>query len=61
VLDLTELDRDAAASVDDLRRALDRIEHPLSPGEIVLVRTGNDGLCGARRLEVRGTSRCDLP
>ncbi len=48
VLDLTDLDRDAAASVDDLRQALDRIEHQLSAGEIVLIRTDNDRLWGTR-------------
>ncbi len=48
VLDLTELDRDAAASVDDLKHALDRIEHQLSPNEIVLVRTDNDRGWGSR-------------
>lgn len=48
VLDLTHLDREAAASIADLEAALDRIGHVLQPNEIVLVRTDNDQLWGTR-------------
>jgi kynurenine formamidase len=47
VLDLRELDRDAAATVDDLTAALDRIEHRIAPRDIVLIQTGNDRLLGS--------------
>lgn len=37
-----------AVSVDDLRRALAPLERDLRPGEVLLVRTGNDSLWGSR-------------
>jgi kynurenine formamidase len=47
VLDLRGKPSDYAATVVDLQAALDRIDHRLQPGEIVLVQTGNDRLLGA--------------
>ncbi|MCA9178859.1 MAG: cyclase family protein [Planctomycetales bacterium] len=47
VLDIRELDRQQAASVDDLRRAADRIGVSIQPGNIVLIQTGNDRLLGS--------------
>lgn len=46
VIDLRNLDSNAAASVDDLKCGLDDIGHALQPHDIVLMRTGNDRLLG---------------
>ena len=54
VLDLRHLEPDAAASVDDLQQALDRVEHRLKAGEIVLIQTGNDRLWGKSDYHQRG-------
>jgi kynurenine formamidase len=54
VLDVRHLDPDSAASVDDLKLALDRIEHRLQAGEIVLVQTGNDCHWGKSVYHQRG-------
>lgn len=48
VLDVRHLPSDAAVSPADLDAALAAIGHRLSPGEIVLFRTGNDRLWGTR-------------
>ena len=48
VLDISHLPTDAAAGVDDLKRAVEHIDHALTQNEIVLVRTGNDRLLGSR-------------
>jgi len=48
VLDMRHLESTGAASVEDVQAALGKVEHTLSPGEIVLVRTGNDRLLGSR-------------
>ncbi|QDU97893.1 Kynurenine formamidase [Lignipirellula cremea] len=46
VLDLRHLRPDQAASTADLQAALAKIDHTLSPGQIVLIQTGNDSLLG---------------
>jgi len=48
VLDISHLDRDAAATVDDLKAAVERVDRALCANDIVLVRTGNDALLGSR-------------
>jgi kynurenine formamidase len=48
MLDISHLDRTAAATVDDVQAALAKIGHTLQPGEIVLLRTGNDRSWGQR-------------
>ena len=48
VLDIGQLEPDAAASVADLEAALDQAGHNLQPRDIVLIRTGNDRLLGNR-------------
>lgn len=48
VLDIRHVDGNSAATLDDIRSALDPINHSLSPGEIVLIRTGNDQKWGSR-------------
>lgn len=42
VLDIRHIDRNEAATVEDIQSALNDIDHALSPGEIVLMRTDND-------------------
>ena len=42
VLDLTHLPSDAAATTADITSAVEQTGHKLSPGDIVLIRTGND-------------------
>ncbi len=54
VLDMRSLAPDAAASVEDIEAALARIDHTLSPGEIVLIQTGNDRYYGSREYFSRG-------
>ena len=46
LLDVRDIDPRGTASVDDLQRSLDEIDHRLKPGEIVLIQTGNDRLWG---------------
>ncbi len=46
VLDISHLDTNAAASVSDLEAALAQARHQIWPGDIVLIRTGNDRLFG---------------
>lgn len=48
VCDVTHLDAGAAVSVDDLKSCLDRAQHQLHSGDIVLIRTGNDRFWGRR-------------
>ena len=48
VLDISHVPDDAAASVHDLKAALAVTGHELQPGNIVLIRTGNDLLWGQR-------------
>jgi kynurenine formamidase len=54
VLDFQEKPPDHAATVSDLEAALEKMGHQLSPGEIVLVRTGNDRFVGTREYFTRG-------
>jgi kynurenine formamidase len=54
VLDMRHKARDEAASVEDVQAALERIGHRLSPGEIVLIQTGNDRYYGQREYFSRG-------
>jgi kynurenine formamidase len=54
VLDIRRLDPDAAASTADLEAALRQAGHDLRPADIVLLRTGNDGLWGTRDYFSRG-------
>lgn len=42
VLDIRHLDASTAATLKDIQSALTEINHSLSPGEIVLIRTDND-------------------
>lgn len=49
MLDISHLDPLAAASLADVQQQLAKINHTLSPGEIVLFRTGNDRLWGQRK------------
>ncbi|MBM83015.1 MAG: cyclase [Planctomycetaceae bacterium] len=49
VLDMRHLDTNAAASVEDIQAALEKIDHQLSPGDVVLIQTGNDRLLGSRQ------------
>lgn len=48
VIDVRHLSSDAAAGVEDLENGLQAGGHSLSPGDIVLMRTGNDRLWGTR-------------
>lgn len=48
VLDIQHLDADSAATLKDIQLALSNIDHVLSPGEIILMRTGNDRMWGSR-------------
>lgn len=54
VLDLRHLDCTAAATVNDLKLALDRIAYSLAPRDIVLIQTGNDRWLGKREYFERG-------
>jgi kynurenine formamidase len=54
VLDIRHKAWDEAASVDDLSAALEKIGHAISPGEIVLIQTGNDRYYGSREYFTRG-------
>jgi kynurenine formamidase len=54
VLDIRDKAWDEAASVDDLAAALAKIGHTISPGEIVLIQTGNDRFYGSREYFTRG-------
>lgn len=54
VLDIRHLEPQAAASVADLQLALDKTGHPLRPGNIVLIQTGNDQYWGRREYFSRG-------
>jgi len=54
VIDIRHLNPDAAASTDDLRRGLEGIGHQLTPGDIVLIQTGNDRHWGKREYFSRG-------
>jgi kynurenine formamidase len=54
VLDLRRKSSDEAATVDDLRGALDRIGHVIAPGEIILIQTGNDRYYGSPEYFTRG-------
>jgi kynurenine formamidase len=47
VLDIRDLDASGAAGVQDLEKALSKTGHELRPGDIVLLRTGNDRLLGS--------------
>jgi kynurenine formamidase len=55
VLDLTALPEGAAASVDDLERALATAAHELAPGDIVLCRFDGDRRLGSRAYFSEGT------
>lgn len=48
VCDVTHLAAGAAVSIDDLKSCLCEAGHELRPGDIVLIRTGNDRLWGRR-------------
>lgn len=48
VLDISHLNADSAATLEDVQAALAKINHKLSAGEIVLIRTGNDSKWGHR-------------
>ncbi|MCP5114280.1 MAG: cyclase family protein [bacterium] len=48
VADISQLEPTAAATVDDLESATSTAGHSIQPGDIVLVRTGNDRLLGSR-------------
>lgn len=48
VLDIRHVDGNSAATLKDVKSALDAINHSLSAGEIVLIRTGNDQKWGSR-------------
>jgi kynurenine formamidase len=48
VLDIRHVPPEEAADVTDVKSALANIDHQLHPGDIVLVRTGNDRLLGRR-------------
>ncbi len=54
VLDLRHLESHAAATVDDLQAGLRLAEHALSPGDIVLIQTGNDRLLGDKKYFAAG-------
>jgi kynurenine formamidase len=54
VLDMRHLQPDEGMSVAHAQAALDRMEHAIRPGEIVLVQTGNDRLLGSRAYFTRG-------
>ncbi|MBW3595670.1 MAG: cyclase family protein [Planctomycetes bacterium] len=54
VLDMRHKRWDEAASVEDVQAALEKIGHRLSPGEIVLIQTGNDRYHGTREYYNRG-------
>lgn len=54
VLDLTDKSDGEAIGVADVRAALATIGHTLSPGEIVLVRTGGDRRLGSREYFTHG-------
>jgi len=54
VLDISHLNTDAAASAADLQAALSSAGHDLQPGDIVLVKTGNDQHYGTRSYFSRG-------
>ena len=54
VLDMTERADGDALQVHDVKRELERIDHALSPGEIVLVRTGCDRHYGQSDYAARG-------
>lgn len=44
VIDVRHVDAMGAATTEDLQAGLKRINHTLRPGDIVLIRTGNDNL-----------------
>jgi kynurenine formamidase len=46
VLDISDIESTGAASLEDIQRALSKIDHELQPGDIVLMHTGNDKLLG---------------
>jgi kynurenine formamidase len=48
VIDISYLDSPAAATVDEIKTGLADAGHELRPGDIVLIRTGNDRLLGSR-------------
>lgn len=48
VADVSHLEPNAAATVNDLDNALSQAHHTIQNGDIVLVRTGNDRLFGSR-------------
>lgn len=48
VLDIRHVESDSAATLDDITSALKTIDHVLTPGEIVLIRTDNDQKWGSR-------------
>ena len=54
VLDIRHLHVNAAATVDDAAEALDKTDHCLQAGDIVLIRTGNDEYFGTREYFARG-------
>jgi kynurenine formamidase len=54
VLDIRHKAWDDAASIDDLSAALEKIGRTISPGEIVLIQTGNDRYFGSREYFARG-------
>jgi kynurenine formamidase len=54
VLDISHLEANAAASVEDLKTALSDAQYELRPGDIVLIRTGNCSLWGTRDYHCRG-------
>jgi kynurenine formamidase len=54
VLDVRHKAWDEAATVGDVQAALAKLGHLLSPGEIVLIQTGNDRYYGSREYFTRG-------
>ncbi len=54
VLDISHLDVEAAATTDDLKEALAKTGHEIQPGDIVLIRTGNDEHYGKAEYFTRG-------
>ena len=54
VLDIRHLDESSAASQRDIEQGLEKIGHQLRPGDIVLIRTGNDQRWGKREYYSRG-------